>query len=83
VNKTERKQLVDSSDSAFEKAWTKAAKDLEEAKERCALFAEINRERQARAKIEAMDPAERAELAQFVGTNGIDASGPVNGDNRG
>lgn len=80
MNKTERKQFLEASEKEFLDAWSKASKELEAAKVRCKEFAAIQRERDAKAKIEAMDPQERAHLAQFVSVHGIDASSPVNGD---
>lgn len=83
LSKKAQEEIRDLTDKQFEHEWTRAAKELDEARERCKFFAEVNREREAKKKIEDMDPAERDALAQYCSANGFDASGPVNGDDRG
>lgn len=78
MNKTERKELRDLSESEFMKAWTNRAKELDKAKEDCRAFREEYDRRLVAEKVEAMPEAERAAIAQYVRAEGIETEETVN-----
>lgn len=68
---SKNKSIEDLDESDFEAEWTKAAEELDAARERCKAFrAEADR-RAARKTIENMDPAVRDALTQYVKVEGI------------
>lgn len=83
MNKTEKKEVSELSESEFMKRWTAKSKELDSVKEDCRWFRQEYDRRLARMKIEDMPAAERdalrEALAQDVSVDGVTSEESVNG----
>lgn len=73
LTKKDQEAIRDLSESKFESEWTKAAADLEAAKERVSFFSQESQRRATAAKVAAMNPEELKAIAQYVSANGIES----------
>ena len=78
MNKKEKAEVEALSDKDFEAEWTRAAKELEDVKERCLFFSKEKQRRDALERFNQFSDEEKAAFAQFAVAEGIPSKEEVN-----